>query len=210
MKEVLKSELKISNTVPNELDSSYTDYLKTSGFEVVQVDGQSNVELKKTLPDGQTVRIYFDIDEVTDIPINETPEVEEGQEFEDLENEIDSLDSLLCTVKVLFEKPDNTGLFLNLFLQGSDSSFLIDFVNHQKDVSSFIKNEVSNGQFVNKFNYQGPRFSDLDESVQTGFENYLDSQGIDSQLAEFILTFSEFKEEKEYRKWLADVAGYLN
>lgn len=209
LKEVLKSELKISNTIPNELDPLYSEYLQTSGFEVVDTEGLSNVQLKKTLDNGEVIRVFFDIDEVTDVPLNDTPIEEEGQ-AESFDDELDSLDSLLCNVRVLIENPaDNKGLFLNLFLQGSENSFLIDYINYKDDVASFLQNEVAKGEFLDKFRYQGPRFSDLDESVQTGFESYLDSKGINDNLAEFILSFSEFKEEKEYRKWLTDLASYL-
>lgn len=214
LNEVLKSELKISSTIPNELDPLYQEYLTTTGFEVIEVEGQSNVQLKKTLDNGEVIRIFFDIDEVTDIPLNEDQFGEEegaNENIEDIEDEVDSLDSLLCNVKVLIENPSkNNGLFLNLFLQGSESSFMIDFVNHQSDVSSFLQNDIlAKGEFINKFKYQGPRFSDLDESVQTGFETYLDSKGVNDNLAEFIISFSEFKEEKEYRKWLSDLSSYL-
>lgn len=130
----------------------------------------------------------------------------------DMEEEVESLDSLLCNVRVLIEKPNtNDGLLLNLFLQASESSFLIDFVNYQNNVSTLLNDQIlPKNEFIDKFRYQGPRFSDLDESVQTGFETYLQSKGIDDELAEFIISFSEFKEEKEYRNWLGDLTKFLN
>lgn len=213
LRDVFKSEFKISNTIPNEFDQSLEDYLQSSGFEIIEKDGFSNVQLKKTTDDGEVISVFFDIDEVTDVPLNENNLDFENEEsnIEDIEEEIDSLDSLLCSVKVLIENPaNNNGLFFNLFLQGSESSFMIDFVNFQSNVSSFVNDSIlPKGEFIDKFKYQGPRFSDLDESLQTSFENYLDAKGIDNNLAEFILSFSEYKEEKEYRKWLTDISSYL-
>ena len=207
LKEVLKQELKLSNSIPNELDPVYQEFANKSGYKVIETEGNSNIQLVKEDESGETIRIFFDIDEVTDIPVSE-PTAEEM----DMEEEVESLDSLLCNVRVLIEKPNsNDGLLLNLFLQASESSFLIDFVNYQNNVSTLLNDQIlSKNEFIDKFKYQGPRFSDLDESVQTGFETYLQSKGIDDELAEFIISFSEFKEEKEYRNWLSDLTKFLN
>ena len=88
---------------------------------------------------------------------------------------------------------------------------MIDFVNHQEDVKQFLEEQIlKKGEFIDKFKYQGPRFSDLDESVQTEFENYLAAKGIDDELADFIISYSEFKEENEYRSWLSSLTKFLN
>jgi complement component 1 Q subcomponent-binding protein len=207
LKDVLKSELKISKAIPNELDQSYLDFLDKSGFKVEESEGKSNVQLVKTGDNGEIIRVFFDIDEVTDIPMNET----NGEEEMDMEEEMESLDSLLCNVRVMVENPSkNDALFMNLFLQGSEASFLVDFVNYKTDASKFLSEDIlTRGEYVDKFDYQGPRFSDLDESLQTGFETYLEECGISEELAEFIIGYSEFKEEREYRKWLGDLESFL-
>lgn len=206
LKDVLKQELKISNSIPNELDSTYSEFLEKSGFEVLETEGKSNVQLVKKV-DNEVIRVFFDVDEVTDVPISD-PASEEA----DIEDEIESLDSLLCNVRVVIENPStDTGLLTNLFLQSSESSFLVDFVNLQPNVSKFLSELVlQKNEFTDKFKYQGPRFSDLDESVQTSFESYLESKGISDELAEFVIAYSEFKEEKEYRRWLDELANFLN
>lgn len=207
LKDVLKSELKISTAIPNELDQSYVDFLDKSGFKVEETEGQSNVQLVKNGNNGEIIRVFFDIDEVTDIPMNESNPEEEL----DMEEEMELLDSLLCNVRVMVENPDkNNALFMNLFLQGSEASFLVDFVNYKDNASHFLQEDIfTRGEYVDKFKYQGPRFSDLDESLQTGFETYLESCGISEELAEFIIGYSEFKEEREYRKWLGDLGSFL-
>lgn len=206
LNEVLRSELKISNTIPNELDSVTAEYLEKNQFDLIQTEGKSNVQLVKTLESGEVLRVFFDIDEVTDVPIQE--EQMEGEES--INDEIESLDSLLCNVKVLIQKPSSkNGLFMNLFLQNSENSFLVDFVNFKSDAEEFLATQVNKGEFIDKFQYQGPRFSDLDESLQAAFENYLDAKGINEDLAEFIISYSEYKEEMEYRNWLSAITKYL-
>ena len=207
LNEVVKAESKISEAIPNELDQVYQDFLNTSGFEVVSAPGTASVELvKKDADTGNILHVYFDIDEVTDIPTEDLAALESG----DLEEEANQLDQLLCNVKILVENPsNNSGLFLNLFLQNTESSFMIDFVNVQEDVKSFIKSIKEENEFIDKFKYQGPKFAELDESLQTEFENYLVAKGIDNELADFIVAFSDFKEEGEYRTWLNAVSKFL-
>ncbi|CAK9442237.1 uncharacterized protein LODBEIA_P59800 [Lodderomyces beijingensis] len=206
--QVLKAESKLIETAPNELESTYQDFLSSNGFKLISKPGAANVELVKTDADtGNVIHVYFDIDEVTDIPTEDL----EGLENGDLEGEIDSLDSMLCNIKVLVENgKNNSGLFLSLFLQNTESSFMIDYVNVHNDVQKFLKTIQEQNEFVDKFNYQGPKFSDLDESLQTEFENYLVAKGIDSDLADFIVAYSDVKEEDEYRNWIKDVSKFLN
>ncbi|CCG24941.1 Mam33 mitochondrial acidic matrix protein [Candida orthopsilosis Co 90-125] len=208
LNEVVKAESKISEAIPNELDQVYQEFLNTSGFEVVSTPGTASVELvKKDADTGNILHVYFDIDEVTDIPTEDLAALESG----DLEEEANQLDQLLCNVKILVENPsNNSGLFLNLFLQNTESSFMIDFVNVQEDVRSFIKSIKEENEFIDKFKYQGPKFAELDESLQTEFENYLVAKGIDNELADFIVAFSDYKEEGEYRTWLNAVSKFLN
>lgn len=50
--------------------------------------------------------------------------------------------------------------------------------------------------------YQGPPFHNLDENVQSSFEQYLETRGIDSDLADFIIEYASHRENKEYVNWL--------
>lgn len=202
LQEVLSSELKICKAIPNELDSGYQDFLSSSGFKVISKDNFSNVELVKETSNGQIIHVFFDVDE-----ISENPMVPEEENFEE---EIDQYDSFLSFVKVVIEKPDNTALFFNLYLQGSDGSFMIDFVSFKQDAKTFLTENIANsGEFVDKFEYQGPKFSDLDESLQVEFEGYLTEQEINEDLADFIVAFSENKEETEYRNWLGKLVSFF-
>lgn len=205
LKQILKQENEEAKTIPNELSNAHKDFIEASQFLTKKDEGKSTVELVKDLGD-EKIQIFFDIDEVTDIPID--PELnEENGEFE-FEDAVADIDSYLCSVKVLISKPDNTGIFLNLFLQNAEQSFMIDFINVKSDVAKFQK-DIANGEYLSKFEYQGPRFSELDESIQVGFENYLDSKGIDQNLADYIIAYSEVQEEEEYRKWLDSLTNFF-
>ncbi|KAK6464318.1 mitochondrial acidic matrix protein [Scheffersomyces coipomensis] len=223
---VLQSELKVTNTIPNTLDSIYEGFLVENKWDLIEKDGQSVIELKKTLEDGKIIRVFFDIEQITDTPYSEfdgedgefdgengsSAELEENEhDFDQVRSEVDELDKLMCNVRVLIENPtSDTGVFFNLILHSLENSFIIDFVSNQPKASKFLQELVyAQGEFSDQLSYQGPRFSDLDESLQTQFETYLSSQGIDDQLAEFIVSYSEVKEEDEYRKWLSDLVTFF-
>lgn len=208
---IVQSEFKITNSVENELTPDHVKYLKESGFEVVQQIGESNVQLSKTLESGEVLKVFFDIDEVTDVSFA-APEVpEEGNAGEKYEDELFQYESSFANVKVLISNPQkNDGLFFNLMLQSSEEEFFVDYFNYKPDVNAFLKQIEEKGDFLGKFEYQGPRFSNLDESLQASVEKYLQDKSVDAELADFIFGYSEIKEEDLYRDLLSDVANYLN
>lgn len=54
------------------------------------------------------------------------------------------------------------------------------------------------------------QFDHLDEALQTDFEAFLEERGIDSSLALFIPDLAEYKEQKEYVRWLEGVSKFIN
>lgn len=210
--DVVKSEFKIANSIENDMAPDHVQYLKDSGFEVVHKLGELNVQLLKTLESGEKLSIFFDIDEVTDVSFGtpEVPEEEEGATEEQLDDELYQYDSTFANVKVLVSnEANNNGLFFNLMLQSSEEEFFVDYFNYKPDVAGFLKQIEEKGAFLGNFEYQGPRFSNLDESLQASVEKYLNDKGIDSGLADFIFGYSEVKEEESYRELLKNVSSYL-
>jgi len=58
--------------------------------------------------------------------------------------------------------------------------------------------------------YQGPKYEELDESVQEEFHKYLEARGIDSTLARFIMETHIDKEQREYTRWLENVSNFVS
>ena len=71
LKQILDKELQVVEAIPNELDQSHVDFLETSGFKVVSKPGNANVELVKKDEQGHIIHVYFDVEDVTDIPAEE-------------------------------------------------------------------------------------------------------------------------------------------
>lgn len=208
LKNILKEEIEIVKQIPNDLDNSYKDYLTNNKIEIDAKEGSSNVELTKPLNNGEILKVFFDIDEVTDIPVDELTDEDGEMKDVDFDEGMNSVDSLLCSIKVVVVKPNDEALYMNLFLQSSESAFLVDFITPKTSGAEFLQ-QARQGDFLDKLQYQGPRFSELDESIQIGFENYLESIGVNHELADFILSFSELKEENEYRQWLGKVSSFF-
>ena len=57
--------------------------------------------------------------------------------------------------------------------------------------------------------YPGPNYDELDESVQEEFHKYLEARGIDATLANYIAEVHVDKEQREYTRWLENVANFV-
>ena len=51
--------------------------------------------------------------------------------------------------------------------------------------------------------YTGPPFSNLDEEVQVLLERYIEERGINTALALWVPEYIDYKEQREYIKWLS-------
>lgn len=76
-----------------------------------------------------------------------------------------------------------------------------------ENVSYFDKVELANAntaekEWTRQSLYAGPPFGNLDEELQILLERYLDERGIDAALASFVPDYIDFKEQKEYVRWL--------
>ena len=209
--DVVRSEHKIAVEVENDLEPPKVEYLQRSRFQTMEKPYGSSVQLHKDLGNGEELRVFFDIDEVSDVYFP-SPKLEETDAAEDkFENEIADYEASFANVKVLISRPlSNDGLFFNLLLQDSEEGFLVDYFNYKPDVSEFLAQVESSSMFLSNAEYQGPRFSNLDDALQITMEKYLNEKGIDMELAEFVFSYAEVKEEDSYRHLLDNVSKYLS
>lgn len=57
--------------------------------------------------------------------------------------------------------------------------------------------------------YNGPPFGNLDEDLQLLFEKYLEERDINTTLALFVPEYIDWKEQKEYLRWLSNVKNFV-
>ncbi|EXJ94798.1 hypothetical protein A1O1_03196 [Capronia coronata CBS 617.96] len=58
--------------------------------------------------------------------------------------------------------------------------------------------------------YAGPPISNLDPELQAMLDKYLEERGIDAQLASFLPEYVDYKEQREYVKWLNDMKKFID
>lgn len=102
----------------------------------------------------------------------------------------------------------NGALSFELLMNLEDRSFFIENVTSFKSIDELLSDSADT-QFKRELQYKGPPFSNLDEELQESLELYLESRGINEELATFISVYSEFKENNEYISWLKKMKTFF-
>ncbi|KIW00863.1 uncharacterized protein PV09_07620 [Verruconis gallopava] len=89
-----------------------------------------------------------------------------------------------------------------------DGEIIIDNVYFFKDVAQ-ADPENADAEWKRRSVYAGPPFGNLDEELQILLERYLDERGIDVRMANFIPEFIDYKEQKEYVRWLNNLKNFF-
>ncbi|KAI9661308.1 MAG: hypothetical protein M1821_009635 [Bathelium mastoideum] len=58
--------------------------------------------------------------------------------------------------------------------------------------------------------YMGPPFGNLDEDLQVLMENWIESRGINTELALFVVEYIDYKEQREYKAWLENLGKFFD
>jgi complement component 1 Q subcomponent-binding protein len=76
------------------------------------------------------------------------------------------------------------------------------------DTVSIHNVKISSESNSTEATYDGPPFENLSDSLQEAFVQYLEERKINSDMSEFILSYSQAKEQKEYVHWLKTFAQF--
>jgi len=82
-----------------------------------------------------------------------------------------------------------------------DGDIIIENVYYFSD-GELADPKTAEGDWKRRNAYAGPPFGNLDEGLQIEFEKYLEERGINTYMAVFIPDYIDFKEQKEYVRWL--------
>ncbi|XP_020596786.1 uncharacterized protein At2g39795, mitochondrial-like [Phalaenopsis equestris] len=157
-------------------------------FEIIDNSGDNTITLKREFA-GESIQVivYMNPDE------EEDEEEEDEDEDTDHENEFKPSISLLVAI----DKGDSPILEFSCSLN-SDELLIESMARRNHD--------DSDGQGA----YQGPAFSDLDESLRKGLHNYLKVRGISSDsLYGFLYEYMTIKDEREYQTWLKNIHDFV-
>jgi complement component 1 Q subcomponent-binding protein len=82
-----------------------------------------------------------------------------------------------------------------------DGEILIENVYYFADAAQADPESVDS-EWKRRAVYAGPPFGNLDDELQVLLERYLEERGVDVRMANFIPEYIDFKEQKEYLRWL--------
>ncbi|EUC66732.1 glycoprotein [Rhizoctonia solani AG-3 Rhs1AP] len=166
-------------------------------WNIEDVEGQDEVALVRTFG-NETIRLLFSI---ADIDAPQEPAFEDVEETEGEEAQI-PIAPIRCSIG-----SDQGALSIDALAQ--DGAIVVDNISFYRD-AKLATELTSEADWKRRGLYIGPQFDHLDTNVQEEFERYLDERGIGADLALFIPDYSEYKEQKEYIKWLQSVKSFID
>jgi len=227
----LKSELEFEISKDESgYPLSVKEFLDTSPFKIIDESGRELVQLVREFGD-ETIRVEFSIADISsqssegigdDAFWGEGSEGaanaqaggkgvksgtagaagsdNEGEDFEEGEP------SYPARFTVSISKPNTGALQVEAIAQ--DGMIVIDNVFYHQTARLATEDSVE-ADWERRGSYGGPPFGNLDEDLQVIMERFLDERGINTALALFVPDYIDYKEQKEYVRWLKNVADFV-
>lgn len=98
---------------------------------------------------------------------------------------------------------------LSIDAVAQDSAFQINNVHYFPDAEQ-AEPKTAEKDWARRNTYPGPLFGQLDEDLQILLEEYLEERGIDTRMALFIPDYIDYKEQKEYLRWLENLKDFVS
>ncbi|AMD20107.1 HCL044Wp [Eremothecium sinecaudum] len=204
----LQSELDLENSNhEKELPDGLSQFLKDSNFAIVPSNGVNIAELVRK-GDNETIHVFFDVAQIANLPCdrNSVEEYIEGKEEEEMQN---IEDNSYANINVVVVKQDQSAVSFECLMNIVEGSFYVDSVTPYASASDALK-QSADAEIARELGYRGPPFSNLDEDLQQSLEEYLESRYIGDELATFITSYSEYKENEEYISWLEKMRKFFS
>lgn len=193
---ILSGEIKLEQENFEPVPASVSEFLKESGFSIIEKEGLDEVELVKKAG-SETVHVFFSVSDITNGSEHFLENMnEEGAEAE--EEEGFDVEMPPVRANIVIEKPAGA---LGVECVVQNNVVIVESITPYPSGEVALSN-TAESDYKRREIYQGPPFANLDENVQSSFEQYLESRGINSDLADFVIEYSSHRENKEYFAWL--------
>ncbi|WFD33837.1 Mitochondrial acidic protein mam33 [Malassezia cuniculi] len=203
----LQQEIEYEREAAAETGGAVPDWLsqfKSEGvWQIEDRPGSDEVALTRQFG-NEHIRVLFSIGEIdTTDPTNEL----EADETEDVasDGEFHGSFPVRCAISIA----KNGAGSLNIDAQAADGQFVVENVTFYQD-DKLATALTAEADWARRGLYIGPQFETLDENVQTHFESYLAERGFATNLALFIPSYAEYKEQREYCAWLEKVRAFIS
>jgi len=198
----LQEELQYEKEASAEETPEFVKTFQSQGVWAIQdVPGSDEVTLTRTFG-NESIRVMFSIADLEQSPEYEVNEQDEGGETQ--EQSIASV-PIRCSFSVT--KSSAPGA-INVDAMCSDGAFVVENISYYHD-AKVGTDLTAEADWKRRGLYIGPQFDQLDPGVQEEFEKFLEERGVDESLALFVPDYAEFKEQKEYIRWLENVKNFV-
>ncbi|GAA96031.1 uncharacterized protein L969DRAFT_19728 [Mixia osmundae IAM 14324] len=199
-------EFETSNTEALATEPEFLKTFKQQGvWKIEDKSGQDEVTLTRSFG-NESIKLLFSIADLDnqaneDGMEDESATAETDEEGNDLEEP-----GFPVRTSITINKPEGGALTIDAIAQ--DGVFVIDNIAFYSD--ALLASELTaEADWKRRGLYIGPQFSHLDESLQQEFEDYLEERGVDASLALFIPELADYKEQREYYRWLKKVKTFV-
>ncbi|CDU24643.1 probable Mrb1-Mitochondrial p32 Family Protein [Sporisorium scitamineum] len=196
------SNLFIGDSPTNE-PGFVTEFKQTGVWKLLDTPGQDEVLLERQFG-NEHIKVLFSVGDIdTGGPLQEDgedgspqgpPEQPENPPFP-------------VRVSATVTKPSGGAIMMDAFVQ--DGELNIDNIAYYKDTEMATRMDAD-ADFKRRGFYLGPQFDTLDESVQTQWHQFWVERGVDANMALFIPNYAEYKEQREYCSWLANMRDFID
>ncbi|SPO05220.1 related to MAM33 - mitochondrial acidic matrix protein [Cephalotrichum gorgonifer] len=219
----LASEIEFEEEVSKEeqMPASIRDFIDQGNFEVIDIEGKEEVRLVRNFG-SEKITVSFS---VTELPYQDEELAEEDQAFDDaepaevqqqnaraeeeLEGEEDEFNSTPTHLTVVVEKPSKGPGAISIECTAQEGAVIIDNVHFYADAAqAFASSPEASHARVDA--YPGPSFATLDEDLQVLLEQFLEERGVGEALGAFVPDYVDYKEQKEYQRWLKNVKNFID
>lgn len=165
---------------------------------------------------NESIRVLFSIGEIDTTDPTEDLEADEADQMGSAEDEFEGSFPVRCAINITkvcgscgrrANSQAKRGS-LNIDAQAQDGQFMIENITFYRD-DALATELTADADWTRRGLYIGPQFETLDENVQAQFESFLAERGIATNLALFIPTYAEYKEQREYCGWLEGVKAFV-
>lgn len=190
----------IEETANDEVDSELEVIQKQimKDFTMEETLGISVVTLKRNFK-NEEITVTFDCQDESEESAFDDELLSKYEEGGDAENEEDDEEDYDDDIKY--------GINFTVSIKKNNSEMIVDCIADSSIKISSLKVLSADDKNVEE-RYKGPPFENLSEPMQDAILNFLEDRKIDPDLCHFILSFSQYKEQKEYVQWLKSLADF--
>ncbi|KAJ7982977.1 mitochondrial glycoprotein [Mycena polygramma] len=201
----LAEELQYENDEAPEGEPDFLTAFKEQGNWKIQDTPGSNEVVFTRQFGNESIRLTFS---VADLQGQEEPnEYDEGADEEEQHEEEQQAADIIRAVVSITKSAAPGAIEIDMTAQGGQ--FLIENVAYYPDSKLGHATSVE-ADWQRRGLYIGPDFTTLDVTVQENFEKFLEERDLGQSTAFFIPEYAQYKEQREYVRWLEGVKNFVD